>query len=101
MGAGQLEPVPMTWLINFLQPFNVRVSSTSGGRHVPTSYHWRHRACDVVGTPDELRRVARRALAQPASFREVFYDPMGRYVKNGVIRQGAIGGHGDHVHLAR
>ena len=32
--------------------------------------------------------------------RELFYDPMGRYVKNGMMYQGAIGGHSDHVHLA-
>jgi hypothetical protein len=99
--SGQLEPVPMTWLINFLQPFAVRVSSTSGGRHVPTSYHWRHRAVDVVAPHQELMRVMRAAFGQPHAFREAFYDPMGRYIKNGVIRPGQIGGHGDHVHLAR
>jgi hypothetical protein len=95
------EPVALTWLFNFVKPYPVRVSSTSGGNHVPTSYHFQHRAIDVVGTPQALMRVAQAALARPAAFREVFYDPARRYVKNGVVRAGAIGGHSDHVHLAR
>jgi hypothetical protein len=95
------EPVPLTFLFNFVKPYRVRVVSTSGGNHVPTSYHYRHRAIDVAGSAESMDAVARAALNHPQAFREVFYDPLGKYVKNGVVRHGAIGGHADHVHLAR
>lgn len=95
------EPVPLTWLINFVAPYAVRVTSTHGGKHVPTSWHYKHRAIDVAGPPPEMMALAKRALQRPELFREMFYDPAGRYIKNGVIRRGAIGGHRDHVHLAR
>jgi len=95
------EPVPMTWLMNFAKPFRLRVTSTSGGRHVTGSYHYVHRAVDLAGPREEMMRCARAALARPDQFREVFYDPLGKYVKNGRVRLGHIGGHEDHVHLAR
>lgn len=95
------EPVPLTFLVNFIKPYRVRVTSTSGGAHVIGSYHYVHRAIDVTGTEDEMRKLAAAALSRPQAFREVFHDPMGRYVKNGRVRLGKIGGHADHVHLAR
>jgi len=101
MSRADVEPVALTWLFNFVKPFRVRVTSTSGGNHVPTSYHYRHRAIDVTGPPAELKAVHAKALQNPKAFVEAFYDPAGRYVKNGVVRLGAIGGHSDHVHLAR
>jgi len=48
-----------------------------------------------------MEAVHAKALRNPKSFVEAFYDPAGRYVKNGVVRLGTIGGHSDHVHLAR
>jgi len=48
-----------------------------------------------------MRQLARIALQNPHQFREVFHDPMHEYVKNGVKRRGQVGGHNDHVHLAR
>lgn len=95
------EPVPLTFLFNFVKPYKVRVTSTSGGQHVIGSYHYAHRAIDCVGTTEEMERLARVALNRPHAFREVFHDPMGRYVKNGQVKLGRIGGHEDHVHLAR
>lgn len=95
------EPVPLTWLVNFAAPYGLRIGSTYGGNHVPSSYHYRYRAIDCYGAPSAMRALAASALRRPREFREVFYDPMGRYVKNGEVRQGSIGGHGDHVHLAR
>lgn len=95
------EPVPLTWLFNFIKPYAVRVSSTSGGEHVSGSYHYLHRAVDVVGPAESLMRLHRAAIAAAPHFREAFYDPAHRYVKNGHVVQGQIGGHSDHVHLAR
>lgn len=101
IGTRTPEPVPLTWLFNFIKPFRVRVTSTSGGRHVPTSYHYHHRAVDVTGSPEQMRALHQAALKSAPAFREAFYDPSGRYVKNGTVRSGKIGGHEDHVHLAR
>lgn len=97
----EAEPVPLTWLFNFVRPHRVSIASTSGGNHVPTSYHYRYRAVDVIGSPAAMHALMTRAVQRHQEFREAFYDPFGRYVKNGEIRQGAIGGHSDHVHLAR
>lgn len=101
MPAGPPEPVAMTWLINFVRASGLRCGSTSGGNHVPSSYHWAHRAVDMYGSPENMMRLMRRALSTPQSFAEAFYDPAGRYIKRGRIIKGAIGGHKDHVHLAR
>lgn len=92
---------PLAWLFNFLHGYDVVITCTSSGKHVPTSWHYKHRAVDVIGQAHELRRIMRDVFEHPAWFLEAFYDPMGRYVKNGTVRLGAIGGHGDHVHLAR
>jgi hypothetical protein len=91
----------MTWLINFTRGSGLRCGSTSGGNHVPSSYHWIHRAVDMYGPPERMMALQKRALNSAPSFREAFYDPAGRYVKNGRVIPGAIGGHRDHVHLAR
>lgn len=96
-----LEPVPLTWLVQFASRYAVRVVSTHGGNHVPSSWHYRYRAIDVVGNKAAMREIAAAACRIPHEFREVFYDPLGRYVKNGEVRLGSIGGHADHVHLAR
>lgn len=77
------------------------MTSTYGGVHVPTSYHYRYRAIDVVGSAPAMLELARVACSRAGAFREVFHDPLGRYVKNGEVRLGKIGGHSDHVHLAR
>jgi hypothetical protein len=95
------EPTPLTWLLNFARPFGVRVTSTYGGAHVPSSYHYIYRAIDVAGTRPQMAALYRAALARPHAFREAFWDPAGRYVKNGEVKVGHVGGHTDHVHLAR
>lgn len=63
------------------------------------SYHNSGRAIDVTPNAAALRFLA-YAFAHPEQFTEVFYDPAGKYIKNGKIVQGAIGGHSDHVHIA-
>lgn len=101
MPAGAREPVPMTFLINFVQGFDLKCGSTTGGNHVSNSYHWSNRAVDMYGSKDEMLRLQRKALRTPQLFREAFYDGAERYVKNGRIIRGKLGGHLDHVHLAR
>ncbi len=79
------------------------VTSTTGGTHSPTSFHYRHNhadgrghAIDVAGDPAKMAAFYRRYVNRGP--RELFYDPLGG-VKNGV-QIGPIGGHWDHVHLA-
>src|SRR3954463_6205222 len=100
-GTGSKEPGRLTWLVTFAAPFNLRVGSTYGGNHVIGSYHYRYRAIDGYGPEEAMRACAAAAFRRPSDFREVFHDPLGRYVKNGEVRLGKIGGHEDHVHLAR
>lgn len=74
----------------------LRITSTTGGRHTPTSYHYRGRAVDVAGSPERMAQYYREmARLNPT---ELFYDPIGG-IKHG--RQiGPIGGHRSHVHVA-
>jgi hypothetical protein len=78
------------------QELGLRITSTTGGRHAPRSYHYLGRAVDVAGAPSAMRQFYREmAQTNPT---ELFYDPMGG-IKNG-RNIGAIGGHGNHVHVA-
>lgn len=74
----------------------LRITSTTGGKHAPGSYHYQGRAIDVAGSPAQMAAYYRRLAGTSPT--ELFYDPIGG-IKNG--RQiGAIGGHSDHVHIA-
>jgi hypothetical protein len=91
----------IAYLEHFAAPYGLTITSTTGGKHVKNSYHYRGRAIDVAGNPRSMMALARQALQHPEQFTEVFFDPLGVYVKNGKIYKGSIGGHSDHVHLAR
>ena len=78
------------------QELGLRITSTTGGRHAPGSYHYRGRAFDAAGSGRAMSQFYREmARTNPT---ELFYDPMGG-IKHG-RNIGAIGGHGDHVHIA-
>lgn len=89
----QLEPLA--------HQFGLKITSTTGGKHVPNSYHYQGRAVDFSGDPAREMSLMHYALAHPHQFKEAFFDPAGYYVKDGRVYRGAIGGHNDHVHLAR
>lgn len=74
----------------------LRITSTTGGRHAPRSYHYQGRAFDAAGTPAQMRQFYRDMA--PTNPTELFYDPAGG-IKHG-RNIGAIGGHNDHVHIA-
>lgn len=74
----------------------LRITSTTGGRHAPRSYHYQGRAFDAAGSAAQMRQFYREMAGTNPT--ELFYDPMGG-IKHG-RNIGAIGGHGDHVHLA-
>jgi hypothetical protein len=74
----------------------LRITSTTGGKHAPNSYHYQGRAFDAAGSPAQMRAFySEMSHTNPT---ELFYDPMGG-IKHG-RNIGAIGGHGNHVHLA-
>jgi hypothetical protein len=91
----------LNFLEHYASPYGLTVTSTTGGKHVKNSYHYRGRAVDLSGSPARMRALAQSALKHPQDFVEMFYDPIGLYIKNGKVYKGAIGGHSDHVHLAR
>ena len=74
----------------------LRITSTSGGRHAPRSYHYQGRAFDAAGSPSAMSQFYREMSRTNPT--ELFYDPQGG-MKHG-RNIGAIGGHRDHVHLA-
>lgn len=74
----------------------LRITSTTGGRHAPGSYHYRGRAFDAAGSHRAMSQFYREMARTGPT--ELFYDPMGG-IKHG-RNIGAIGGHDDHVHIA-
>jgi hypothetical protein len=79
------------------------ITSTTGGRHAPGSYHYAGRAVDVsngVNTREQMAFARRMASQFGASIKELFYDPLGWSIKNGRRAPYTIGGHSDHVHVA-
>ena len=78
------------------QELGLRITSTTGGRHAPSSYHYRGRAFDAAGSRSAMSQFYREMAGTNPT--ELFYDPMGG-IKHG-RNIGAIGGHGTHVHLA-
>ena len=78
------------------QELGLRITSTTGGKHAPHSYHYRGRAFDAAGSKSAMTQFYREMAGTNPT--ELFYDPMGG-IKHG-RNIGAIGGHGNHVHLA-
>jgi hypothetical protein len=74
----------------------LRITSTTGGKHAPNSYHYQGRAFDAAGSPGQMRSFYKEMSHTNPT--ELFYDPMGG-IKHG-HQIGAIGGHSNHVHLA-
>lgn len=74
----------------------LRITATTNGKHATHSYHYLGRAADVAGSPSAMRQFyTEMSKTNPT---ELFYDPMGG-MKHG-RNIGAIGGHGNHVHVA-
>ncbi len=93
--AGAFGP-QLTAAIRRGEQLGLHVTSTTGGRHAPHSYHYLGRAADLSGPKPAMRELYRELAATHPT--ELFYDPMGG-IKHG-RNIGAIGGHGSHVHIA-
>jgi len=75
--------------------------SSSGSVAAPgKSWHNTGRAYDVA-PDDKALAFLDYAFKNPSLFKEVFYDPAGKSIKNGKIVNYTIGGHSDHVHFAQ
>jgi hypothetical protein len=92
----------LSTLIPWAKSEGMTITSTTGGKHAAGSYHYQSRAIDVAGSPSQMKKFFLDSLAHfgVGQIKELFYDPMHEYVKNGSLRMGEIGGHSDHVHLA-
>ena len=76
------------------------VTSTNGGTHSPTSWHYSCRAVDIAGPYDGMIGFQKwLAENRGAGCLEIF-GPDSYYYKNGSKYQGAFPAHGDHIHYA-
>jgi hypothetical protein len=77
------------------------ITSTTGGKHAPGSYHYAGRAIDVAGSPGAMLAYAQRlASTSGGRMAELYYTPLGFSIKNGVKVPWTIPNHMDHVHVA-
>jgi hypothetical protein len=83
------------WM-NRARQLGLRITSTTGGRHAPRSYHYSGRAFDAAGSHAAMRQLYREVSRSRPT--ELFYDHMGG-IKHG-RSIGAIGGHRNHIHVA-
>lgn len=80
------------------------ITSTTGGTHAPTSWHYSGKAFDAGSNAgdEEPEVIAQNLLLDTygASYFAELFGPAGWYVKNGVFFRGTFPGHGDHLHVA-
>jgi hypothetical protein len=96
-------PANLAAAMQLATAMGLSITSTTGGRHAPGSYHYQGRAFDAsngVGTPEQRAFAIATARRWGSNVLEMFYDPLGWYIKNGQKVSGAIGDHSDHVHVA-
>lgn len=75
------------------------VTSTTGGKHAPNSWHYKGRAIDLAG-PNMVLATKILHDAFPGA-KELFHTYARAYqIKNGRPFPGVIPGHGNHIHLA-
>lgn len=87
------------WLSGLARAAGLTVTSTTGGKHVAGSNHYKGLAIDAAGTPAKMAAFFDSMVKRfGPKIKELFYDPKGG-IKDGK-KIGAIGGHGDHVHAA-
>jgi len=83
---------------------NPSYEQTLGGKHATGSYHYQGRAVDFGLQPNgaaKLEKLAAYALQHPGQFKELYFNPLGWGIRNGVVIKGlAVPGHDDHLHIA-
>ncbi len=101
---------PWQEIDEFLKRRGVRIGrptreQTSGGRHSPTSYHYKGLARDYGLWDSDAHAVTRALLpvarAHNSPVFELFFAPLNVWYKSGCpINGNDVGGHQDHVHVA-
>jgi hypothetical protein len=80
------------------------ITSTTGGTHSATSWHYKARAFDGgsngPGEIPEIRAQNRLLKEFGAGYFAELFGPDNWYVKNGVKCPGTFPGHADHLHVA-
>lgn len=95
------DAIKLAMSLGFAHPSGGQLT---GGSHVAGSYHYQGRAADFGAAGHSVGEM--KGLFNAFAWKygknilEMFYDPVGWYVKNGGRVNGAIGGHVDHLHLA-
>lgn len=91
-------------------PFGLTVTSTTGGKHAPGSYHYQGRAADFGGPTAKMAALAKFALSHAGQWTEFIYTGPGnpgysilngRVIPNSQLDRGLYAEHTNHVHLAR
>lgn len=107
--APRIKGAGVKFLTQFAAPYGLTVTSTTGGRHVKGSYHYKAKAVDFGGEPARLGALAEAALRNPGQFAEMFYSGPGNpgfYIKDGRVypleqlSESVRDGHTTHVHIA-
>lgn len=91
-----------------LANFDVYVTSTNGGAHSPTSYHYRNQAVDIGSDNAAEKARCQKALLKkfgPGYFAELLGPDNEAWVKNGSQYTATEGDaleaqHDDHIHMA-
>lgn len=82
------------------QEYGAIVTSTTGGGHSPTSWHYQSRAVDFICSDMAGCQIALEKKFGAPFFLELF-GPAERYIKNGYVSVGtSFPAHEDHIHLA-
>ena len=106
--AALFNPNKPAWqnLVEFTAQFGGNIQGsfqTTGGSHAAGSNHYAGRAIDLgdATVPQSaFQNIAAYAQRNPWVFKELYFDPLGWYIKDGQVIAGGIGGHGNHMHLA-
>jgi len=97
-------PASLRAAMALAQKMGLTITSTTGGAHTATSWHYKGRAFDASNgsapTAEMMQFALEVARRWGRKTLEMFYDPLGWYLKHGSKVMGAIGGHSDHVHVA-
>lgn len=96
-------PADLREAMALAQSKGLTITSTTGGTHAENSWHYKGRAFDAsngTSTPQEREYAIAAASKWGRKILELFFDPLGWYIKNGQKISGSIGDHSDHVHTA-
>jgi len=100
VGGGSLGGGGWQAITNYLSSRGVpyTITSTTGGKHAPGSYHYQGKAVDMVS--GNMMQIFNTLAGVGGSLAELFHDPAGWSIKNGQRVNWTVGGHGGHVHGA-